>query len=178
MNAANIDNISEFYKALKKDELGAPIIDKVEYLLINYLTTGAMPSDDEWSNVVALTMVESYKYEFIQDNKHHFINLGIEVAKKLAPIHKDLYTIQKSFISDDSITYPFTINVGIDIDRWKYIPTSYEVQKRYSVSEMMDQMYYKWLNKTDLINANPLVEEVVADEYKGKTIKTIPIVAV
>ena len=89
-----------------------------------------------------------------------------------------MHTIQKSFISDDSNSYPFTINVGIDIDRWKYISTSYEVQKRYSVSEMMDQMYHKWLNKTDLINANPLVEEVVADEYKGKQIKTIPIVAV
>ena len=168
----------EFYRALKNDELGAPIIDKVEYLLINYLTTGAMPSSDEWSNVVALTMVESFKYKFVQDNKHHFINLGIEVAKKLAPIHKDLHTIQTSFISDDSITYPFTIDVGIDIDRWKYIPTSYEVRKRYSVSEMMDQMYHKWLNKTDLINADPLVEEVIADEYKGKQIKTIPIVAV
>jgi len=68
--------------------------------------------------------------------------------------------------------------VGIDIDRWEYIPTRYGVQKRYSVSEMMDQMYQKWLNKTDLINADPLVEEVIADEYKGKQIKTIPIVAV
>lgn len=169
----------EFYKALKKDSIGGPIIDKVEYLLINYLTNGEMPPQDEWDNVVALTMVESYKYTFIQENKQHFIDLGLDVARTLADIHHDIPLLQKSFINDNTVNYPFTINVGVDIDRWEYISTTYEVQKRYSVSHMEDQMYHKWLNKTDLVNVdNPLVEEYITDEYKGKQIKTIPILPV
>lgn len=168
-----------FYKVLKEDEVAKTIVDTMEYLLKEYLEKGEMPPEKEWDNVVALTMVESYKLKFIDEHKDHFIRLGIKTAKSLTNISIDIEVLQKAFIRDKNKEYPYIIETNLDIDRWEYMPARYEIRKREQVSHMHDQMYQKFLMKTDIINLdNPFVPAEIIKEYRASHLDSIPIIPI
>jgi radical SAM superfamily enzyme YgiQ (UPF0313 family) len=165
-----------FYEVIKKDPLGGQLLSDVEEILISYLEYGKVPDNDKWNNVVALTLSESYGGNFIYDNKDYFIELAIKTGKKFVDLEPSIINLQKSFIKNDSNNYPFVISSTIDIDRWENYDCEYEIKKRVSVSHQQDQMYEKWLRKTDMHNiTNPYVEKYVDDTYKGEKI-IIPII--
>jgi radical SAM superfamily enzyme YgiQ (UPF0313 family) len=167
------------YTAIKNDSIGGPILNDVEEIFVNYFTYGEMPVGEKWKNVVALTMPESYGMDEILENKSHFIDLGVTVGNLFHTIDPSVIELQYAFMLDESRSYPFTIKSNVDIDRWEHVPCTYSVDRRYMVSHMHDQMYQKYLLKTDIINiTNPYVETDIEDSYKGNKISVIPILPI
>jgi radical SAM superfamily enzyme YgiQ (UPF0313 family) len=164
------------YGAIKADALGGPILSDVETILRSYMEHGTIPSVHKWSNVVALTLPESFEFTKIIANKAHFIELAVTVCKSFVTPHPDIPAMQRSFVRLDDTTYPFEIRSGIDIDRWTETPCTYKVYKRSSVTHMRDQMYLKWLEKNDVINiTNPYTVAAVEESHHNKSRSVIPI---
>jgi len=164
------------YEIIKQDSLGGPLLRDVEEIVINYLKHGQVPKNEKWGNVVALTLSESFGGNIIYESRNHFIKIGIETAKEFTNIEKSIIDLQIAFIKTDELQYPYYVNSTIDIDRWEYSACEYRISKRSSVSHQQDQMYEKWLRKTDMHNVtNPYVEKYVEDLYRGEKI-TIPII--
>jgi putative methyltransferase len=154
-----------FYQKIKEDKLGGELLSDVEEILINYLEEGKIPSNNKWGNVVALTLSESYGRKFIEDNKNYFIELSIKIGRFFSEIDQSIIDLQYAFIVDDEKKYPFIIKSLIDVDRWEYVNCEYKIYKRFSVSNQQDQMYEKFLRKTDIINlTNPFKENFNIDE--------------
>jgi putative methyltransferase len=175
-NVSYRDFYDQLYLELKGDNLGKDLINDVEEILENYMTHGEVPSHEKWFNVVALTLPESFGSNFIVSNKDHFIKLGIKVAEHFASVEPSIIDLQYALMKSDDKTYPYAIFSTIDIDRWEHVDCVYRITSRESVSHMHDQMYQKYLRKTDIINVtNPFIEKPVEDTYKGKRIATIPI---
>ena len=172
----------KLYEYIKQDTIGGPIIDSVEEILTNYFKYGEVPNQEKYHNVVALTLPESYKLNYIMENRYHFIDLGFLVGESFAEIEQSIKDLQYALVKDDGKQYPYKIRSTIDIDRWINEPTEYEIYKRKPVSHMHDQMYIKYLLKTDMYNlTNPYKIEDVEDIYDGYTISnhaTIPIVPI
>lgn len=165
-----------FYEVIKKDSKGGYLLSSAEEILISYLEHGRIPDNDKWNNVVALTLSESYGGNFIYENRDYFIELAIETGKQFADLEPSIIDLQKAFIKTDSNNYPFVVKSTIDIDRWKNYDCEYEIKKRISVSHQQDQMYEKWLRKTDMHNiTNPYIEKCVYDTYSEERI-VIPII--
>lgn len=176
----NIHNIpyrnyyDELQRTLKDDPVSSPIFDSVDEILENYFKYGEVPNEEKYRNVVALTLPESYKFNDVMINKNYYINIAIIVGKKFANIEQSIEELQYAFVKDDTANYPLIINSNIDIDRWQYIDCKYEINKRDPVSHMHDQMYMKYLRKTDITNiTNPFVQTEIEDTYNGQSI--IPI---
>lgn len=170
------DFYDKLYKTLKQDSVGADLINTVEEILQNYMVYGEVPKNEKWGNVVALTLPESYGSDTILQNKNHFINLGLLVASTFAEIESSIIKLQYAFIKTVNQQYPYEINSQIDIDRWELVNCTYQIVDRKAVSHMHDQMYQKYLMKTDIKNmTNPYVEKYIEDTYKGQKIATIPI---
>jgi hypothetical protein len=104
---------------------------------------------------------------------------SLEIAESTLDSIVDLQT---ALMKDDSQTYPHKIYSIIDIDRWVYQFSEYEIHKHDPVSHMHDQMYTKFLMKTDIININnPYQHQDVEDTYDGNKIAThatIPIIPI
>ena len=167
------------YQAIKNDVLGGPLLQDVEEIFANYFTHGEVPPGEKWENIVALTMPESYGSDKVFSNREHFINLGIDVANSFHIVDSSIIDLQRAFMLDKTLTYPYYVESNIDIDRWEYASCTYEVQRHYMVSHMHDQMYQKYLLKTDLLNTtNPYVKTDVEDSYKGNKLAVIPIIPV
>lgn len=170
------DYYDNFYQELKDDSIGSNLLNTVEEILQNYMVHGEVPKNDKWGNVVALTLPESYGSDAVIQNKNHFIQLGIIVANKFSEIDPSIIELQHAFTKTVNQEYPYVVNSTIDIDRWEIIDCSYEIDDRKAVSHMRDQMYHKYLLKTDIKNiTNPYVEKYIEDTYKGQRIATIPI---
>ena len=170
------DYYDSLYQALKHDSIGSSLLNTVEEILQNYMVHGEVPKNEKWGNVVALTLPESYGSGIVFQNKDHFIKLGFAVANKFAEIDPSIIELQYAFTKITNQEYPYIINSTIDIDRWEVVDCSYEIVDRKAVSHMHDQMYQKYLLKTDIKNiANPYVEKYIEDTYKGQKIATIPI---
>lgn len=176
----HMENISyrQFYDALynvlQNDIVSREYLASVKEILNNYFVHGEVPNDKKYHNVVALTLPESYLLDDIMANKQYFIELGIELGHKFAPIPKSIVELQNAFILNYNLEYPLYLDSEIDIDRWTYERSSYKITNREAVSHMHDQMYQKYLMKTDIINiSNPFVTEV-EDTYQGHSI--IPII--
>ena len=170
------DYYDSLYQALKHDSIGSSLLNTVEEILQNYMVHGEVPKNEKWGNVVALTLPESYGSGIVFQNKDHFIKLGLAVANKFAEIDPSIIELQYAFTKITNQEYPYIINSTIDIDRWEVVDCSYEIVDRKAVSHMHDQMYQKYLLKTDIKNiANPYVEKYIEDTYKGQKIATIPI---
>jgi len=166
----------KFYQVLKIDPIGGPMLNNVEEILQNYMAHGEVPKDDKWGNVVALTLPESYGSDDIYGNKDHFIKLAIQVAEELSELDPSIIDLQYAFTKTELQKYPYTVKSSIDIDRWEFSKCVYEITDRKAVSHMHDQMYQKYLLKTDIKNVtNPYVEKYIEDSYKGQKIATIPI---
>lgn len=170
------DYYDSFYQALKDDSIGSNLLNNVEEILQNYMIHGEVPKNDKWGNVVALTLPESYGSDVVIQNKNHFIQLGLTVANKFAEIDSSIIELQYAFTKTVNQEYPYVVHSTIDIDRWEVADCSYEIVDRKAVSHMHDQMYHKYLLKTDIKNiTNPYVEKYIDDTYKGQKIATIPI---
>ena len=166
----------KFYQILKTDPIGGPLLNNVEKILQNYMVHGEVPKDDKWGNVVALTLPESYGNDDVYRNKDHFIKLAVQVAEELSELDPSIIELQYAFTKTELQKYPYTIRSSIDVDRWEFSECVYEVADRKAVSHMHDQMYQKYLLKTDMKNiTNPYVEKYIEDSYKGQKIATIPI---
>lgn len=164
------------YQVIKNDPKGSTLLANVEEMLINYLNYGEIPNNDKWNNIVALTLSESYGGNFIFDNRVYFIEMGINAAKELTDIEQSIVDLQYAFLKDNSVDYPFTVSSTVDVDRWEYVNCEYQINKRIPVSHQQDQMYEKFLRKTDIHNiTNPFVEKFVEDTYRGATIPIIEI---
>ena len=166
----------KFYQVLKTDPIGGSLLNNVEKILQNYMVHGEVPKDDKWGNVVALTLPESYGNDDVYRNKDHFIKLAVQVAEELSGLDPSIIELQYAFTKTELQKYPYTIRSSIDVDRWEFSECVYEVADRKAVSHMHDQMYQKYLLKTDMKNiTNPYVEKYIEDSYKGQKIATIPI---
>ena len=166
----------KFYQVLKTDPIGGSLLNNVEKILQNYMVHGEVPKDDKWGNVVALTLPESYGNDDVYRNKDHFIKLAVQVAEELSELDPSIIELQYAFTKTELQKYPYTIRSSIDVDRWEFSECVYEVADRKAVSHMHDQMYQKYLLKTDMKNiTNPYVEKYIEDSYKGQKIATIPI---
>jgi len=166
----------KFYQVLKTDPIGGPLLNNVEEILQNYMAHGEVPKDDKWGNVVALTLPESYGSDDIYRNKDHFIKLAVQAAEELSELDPSIIKLQYAFTKTELQAYPYTIESSIDIDRWEFNECIYEITDRKAVSHMHDQMYQKYLLKTDMKNiTNPYVEKYIDDVYKGQKLATIPI---
>lgn len=166
----------KFYQVLKTDPIGGPLLNNVEEILQNYMAHGEVPKDDKWGNVVALTLPESYGSDDIYRNKDHFIKLAVQAAEELSELDPSIIKLQYAFTKTELQAYPYTIESSIDIDRWEFNECVYEITDRKAVSHMHDQMYQKYLLKTDMKNiTNPYVEKYIDDVYKGQKLATIPI---
>lgn len=166
----------KFYQVLKTDPIGGPVLNNVEEILQNYMAHGEVPKDDKWGNVVALTLPESYGSDDIYRNKDHFIKLAVQAAEELSELDPSIIKLQYAFTKTELQAYPYTIESNIDIDRWEFNECVYEITDRKAVSHMHDQMYQKYLLKTDMKNiTNPYVEKYIDDVYKGQKLATIPI---
>jgi putative methyltransferase len=166
----------KFYQILKTDPIGGPVLNNVEEILQNYMAHGEVPKDDKWGNVVALTLPESYGSDDIYRNKDHFIKLAVQAAEELSELDPSIIKLQYAFTKTELQAYPYTIESSIDIDRWEFNECVYEITDRKAVSHMHDQMYQKYLLKTDMKNiTNPYVEKYIDDVYKGQKLATIPI---
>lgn len=166
----------KFYQVLKTDPIGGPLLNNVEKILQNYMVHGEVPKNDKWGNVVALTLPESYGKDDVYRNKDHFIKLAVQVAEELSELDPSIIELQYAFTKTELQKYPYTIRSSIDFDRWEFSECVYEVTDRKAVSHMHDQMYQKYLLKTDMKNiTNPYVEKYIEDSYKGQKIATIPI---
>lgn len=166
----------KFYEVIKNDPIGGSLLSDVEEILINYLEHGKVPPNEKWGNVVALTLSESYGGNFIYDNREYFIDLGIKTGNEFCKLENSIVDLQRAFIKNDNLKYPYTIKSTIDIDRWESYDCEYQIDRRISVSHQQDQMYEKWLRKTDMHNiTNPYIEKFIDDTYKGEKI-IIPII--
>jgi hypothetical protein len=175
-NVSYRDYYDSFYQALKHDSIGSNLVNTVEEILQNYMVYGEVPKNEKWGNVVALTLPESYGSGIVFQNKDHFIKLGLAVANKFADVNSSIVELQYAFTKIINQEYPYIINSTIDIDRWEVVDCSYEIVDRKAVSHMHDQMYQKYLLKTDIKNiTNPYVEKYIEDTYKGQKVATIPI---
>lgn len=175
-NISYRDYYDSFYQALKHDSIGSSLVNTVEEILQNYMVYGEVPKNEKWGNVVALTLPESYGSGIVFQNKDHFIKLGLAVANKFADVNPSIIELQYAFTKIINQEYPYVINSTIDIDRWEVVDCCYEIVDRKAVSHMHDQMYQKYLLKTDIKNiTNPYVEKYIEDTYKGQKIATIPI---
>lgn len=164
------------YNFIKQDPLGSTLLSNVEEILINYLTYGEVPKEDKWHNIVALTLSESYGGDFIFENKKHFIEMGIAAANQISNIENSIIELQYAFLKDESLTYPYTVKSNIDIDRWEYCDCEYTIQDRKAVSHQIDQMYEKFLRKTDMKNVtNPFVERYIDNTFRGTKIPIIEV---
>jgi radical SAM superfamily enzyme YgiQ (UPF0313 family) len=176
------DFYDRLYQYLKQDILGKVLIDSVEEILTNYFTHGEVPNDERYHNVVALTLPETYKLNYIIENKKHFISLGFSVGESFREIEPSIVDLQTALMKDDSQTYPHKIYSIIDVDRWVYELSEYEIHKHDPVSHMQDQMYTKFLMKTNIVNINnPYQYQDVEDTYDGNKIAahaTIPIIPI
>lgn len=173
------DFYDRLYQYLKQDVLGKELIDSVEEILTNYFTHGEVPNQEKYYNVVALTLPETYKLHYIIENKQHFIDLGFSVGRSFAEIESSILDLQYSFIKDDRKSYPYKVYSLIDIDRWTYKFSEYEIIKHDPVSHMHDQMYTKFLMKTDIVNiADPYQLEDVEDTYDGNKIAAYAIIPI
>lgn len=173
------DFYDRLYQYLKQDVLGKELIDSVEEILTNYFTHGEVPNQEKYHNVVALTLPETYKLHYIIENKQHFIDLGFSVGRSFAEIESSILDLQYSFIKDDRKSYPYKVYSLIDIDRWTYKFSEYEIIKHDPVSHMHDQMYTKFLMKTDIVNiADPYQLEDVEDTYDGNKIAAYAIIPI
>lgn len=170
------------YEYIKKDRIGGPIINSVEEILTNYFKYGEVPNQEKYHNVVALTLPESYKLNYIMENRHHFIDLGFLVGHSFVKIEQSIKDLQYALVKDDGKQYPYKVFSSIDIDRWINEPSEYEIHKREPVSHMHDQMYIKYLLKTDIINlTNPFKFEDIEDMYDNHLIADhaiIPIIPI
>lgn len=173
------DFYDRLYQYLKQDVLGKALIDSVEEILTNYFTHGEVPNQEKYYNVVALTLPETYKLHYIIENKQHFIDLGFSVGRSFVEIESSILDLQYSFIKDDSKSYPYKVYSLIDIDRWTYKFSEYEIIKHDPVSHMHDQMYTKFLMKTDIVNiTDPYQLEDVEDTYDGNKIAAYAIIPI
>lgn len=164
----------KLYHALKTDPVGRHLLENVEEILINYLTHGEIPSNEKWGNVIALTLSESYGGNEIYDNADYFISLGINIGREISALDPSIEELQKAFIKNNKNKYPYSIVSSVDIDRWENAHVVYEIKDRISVSHQQDQMYEKWLRKTDIINiTNPYVEKFIKGTYKRTVIPII-----
>lgn len=163
------------YQVIKNDPVGGELLTNVEEIVINYLTYGKVPSSDKWGNVVALTLSESYGGTEIYKNRDYFINLGIKTGNEFFKLDSSIEDLQRAFLKNNELVYPYTLESNIDIDRWEVSKVTYEIRKRIPVSHQQDQMYEKWLRKTDIVNiTNPYVEKFKYTSYD----KIIPITQV
>ena len=164
------------YQVIKNDNIAGAMLLDVETILINYLKYGEVPTGDKWHNIVALTLSESYGGDKIFENKNYFISLGLEAAKELSEIEDSIVLLQYAFIKDNQTPYPFKVDSKIDIDRWEYTDCTYQILERVPVSHQQDQMYEKFLRKTDMNNiTNTFIEKFVDNTYKGSRIPIIEI---
>lgn len=148
------------YEEIKKDRFVGPYQKDVEEILIAYLKHGEIPSQNKWKNIVALTLPESYGSSEFFNNKKHIIELAISIARKLTDIPECVADLQRAFIKDNDKKYPYKIQSSVDIERWIESNCVYEVNDRSKVSHQVDQMYEKFLRKTDINNlTNPFKEE-------------------
>ena len=139
---------------------------------------GDVPDEERWGNVVALTLSESYGGNIILENKEYYINLGIQAANYFVTVDSCIAELQHAFIKDNNKQYPFTIHSSIDIDRWTVVDCEYSVNRRDAVSHMQDQMYEKFLRKTDIINVtDPYTEIINAGPLRKPVIPILPIVS-
>lgn len=168
------DYYNSLQQELRQDVVAGPILASVDEILENYFIHGEVPNDEKYHNVVALTLPESYKFGDIIHNKNYYIDLSIRVAKRFADIEPSIIELQYAFVKDENANYPLTIESTVDVDRWIYSNCVYQIDKRDPVSHMHDQMYMKYLRKTDMSNlTDPFVRNDVEDTYKGQSI--IPI---
>lgn len=161
------------YEEIKQDEFVGPFLNDVEKILIAYIRDGEVPPVEKWKNVVALTLPESYAgYEFYE-NRNHIINLVVKIAKKLTDIPEEISQLQIASLKDDKLSYPYLIKSTVDIDRWIESNCVYEINKRDQVTHQIDQMYEKFLRKTDINNLTNPYKEIIKESSK-----TIPIVQI
>lgn len=164
------------YQILETDTIGGNLLSSVEEILISYLKHGEVPDDSKWHNVVALTLSESFGGETIYEHKDYFIHLAIQIANEFTNLPSSIADLQKAFVKDDLYEYPFVVKSTIDIDRWENKDCQYQIKKRFSVSPQQDQMYGKWLRKTDLHNiTDPYIEKCVYNNYDEDR-RVIPII--
>jgi hypothetical protein len=166
------------YQVIKNDPVAGEILANVEEILISYLQRGEVPDEERWGNVVALTLSESYGGNIILENKEYYINLGIQAANHFVTVDPCITELQHGFIKDNNKQYPLTIHSSIDIDRWIVTNCVYTVNKRDAVSHMQDQMYEKFLRKTDIVNVtDPYNEVIEAGPLRKPVIPILPIVS-
>jgi putative methyltransferase len=157
------------YQTIKDDPVSGPWLHDVEEILLNYFKDGTIPNKKKYSNIVALTLPESYAFDLVIKHKEHLINLGISVGEQFTQIPESIKQLQHFFIKDDSLSYPIKVKSNIDIDRWMQVECEYQINKREAVSHMHDQMYRKYLIKTDFINlTNPFIEDYSYLELENK----------
>lgn len=171
------------YEEIRNDNFVAPYQTNVEEIMLAYLQHGEIPSQNKWKNVIALTLPESYASSEFFDNQKHIIELSINIARKLTDIPECIAELQRSFLKDNSKEYPYYVQSTVDIDRWIEIDCEYEIVDRSKVSHQVDQMYEKFLRKTDMNNlTNPYKETIViAADKKEKAqekLAKIPVVQI
>lgn len=171
----------EFYDTIHNNMMSnehiSPIFTDVKEILHNYMHYGEVPNSDKWHNVVALTVPESFGTRKFFAMKDVILDFVFKIANTIVDIPKEIEALQRAFIQDNDTDYPMTINSNIDIERWIPSECVYTVESRMSVSQQVDQMYLKFLQKTSIKNiSNPyILDEDIPDEYKGKSISTIEI---
>lgn len=166
------------YQVIKADPVAGKILANVEEILVSYLQHGAVPNEEKWGNVVALTLSESYGGDIILENKEYYINLGIQAANHFVKVDLCIAELQHALIVDNNKKYPFTVQSTIDIERWTINDCEYTINRRDAVSHMRDQMYEKFLRKTDIVNiTDPYNEIIEAGPLRKAVIPILPIVS-
>jgi len=161
------------YEEIKSDEWIGGLQKDVEEIMLAYLVNGEIPPESKWGNIVALTLPESYGTQEFFAHKDYVINLVIKIANKLIQLPKCIEDLQYAFMKDENKEYPYFVNSTVDIDRWTEYDCVYEVKDRSKVSHQTDQMYKKFLHKTDLYNTTNPYKHINTSEITKEQEKSL-----
>ena len=146
----------KMYEDLLVDAKSKEVMDQFKSIMRNYFEFGEVPAD--YKNVVAWTLPISFESDFIFENREYFIDVALNVAKKLSQSTKDqeeeLYNLQHSYFFNPEKQYPYEIQTNVDIDTWEAKPTQYLIDQRttndkHRVSSF-GQAFERWLRKTEI----------------------------
>lgn len=118
------DNLFEFIKS--DNGIIGNHYKEIEFVVTNYMKTGKILNKKRHGHTL-----HAGSFSFMFNNKKHLfekINIAINI---LFPIDEKILNIQKAFIFDEDIKYPFNIESNYNLDTWEPQKNTYIVNNEF-----------------------------------------------
>lgn len=149
----NIKNVSyrEFYdklfESIKKDSnIIGPYYKLLYGRLYEYMKTGKITTDGDTGHSLECSM--AHAYEVFWDNKNEVFDL----VKSCWNVPDDIFNLQKQFVYDPDVEYPYAVKTSVDIDTGESGQIKYNMINNRSESDR----YNMWAIKRQGFDKNTL----------------------